>query len=70
MKFKAWLVENNISQRELAAFLGISVVAVNRKLNGSEDFTVKQIRAICEKYGLSADEFFFAERFKIATQKG
>ena len=67
MKFKAWLVENNISQRELAELLGISVVSVNRKLNNIEDFTVKQIRTICKKYGLSADEFFFAECFKIAT---
>lgn len=67
MKFKAWLVENGISQKDLAEFLGITVVSVNRKLNGSEDFTIKQIRAICEKYGISADEFFFADCFKIAT---
>ena len=58
MKFKAWLVENGISQKDLAEFLGITVVSVNRKLNGSEDFTIKQIRAICEKYGISEDEFF------------
>lgn len=58
MKFKAWLVENAISQKDLAEFLGITVVSVNRKLNGSEDFTIKQIRAICKKYGISADEFF------------
>ena len=58
MKFKAWLVENGISQKDLAEFLGITVVAVNRKLNGGEEFTIKQIRAICEKYHISADEFF------------
>ncbi len=67
MKFKAWLVENKISQKEVADLLGISQVSVNRKLNGVEDFTVRQIRSICMKYGLSADEFFFAECFKNAT---
>ena len=68
MKFKAWLVENRISQKELAELLGVSVVAVNRKLNGVDEFTVRQIRTICEKYGLSADEFFFADCFKNATK--
>lgn len=69
MKFKAWLVENRISQKEVAELLGVSAVAVNRKLNGGENFTVKQIKVICEKYGLSADEFFFAECFNNATQE-
>lgn len=67
LKFKAWLVENKISQKEVAKLLGVTIVSVNRKLNGVEDFTVKQIRTICEKYGISADEFFFAECFKNAT---
>jgi len=68
MKFKAWLVEHKISQKEVAELLGVTTVSVNRKLNGIEDFTVKQIRLICEKYGLSADEFFFAECFKNETK--
>ena len=67
LKFKAWLVANKISQKEVADFLGISPVSVNRKLNGVEEFTTRQIRAICERYSLSADEFFFAECFKNAT---
>ena len=57
LKFKAWLVENRISQKELMELLDLSGTSVNKKVNGKEDFTMPQIRTICEKYGISADIF-------------
>ena len=57
LKFKGWLAENNISQKEICEVTGLSAVSVNKKVNGKEDFTLPQIKAICEKYNISADIF-------------
>jgi transcriptional regulator with XRE-family HTH domain len=58
-KFKAFLHENGINQSEIAALLGKSLSAVNQKLNGTGgDFSIAEIRVICERYGISADEYF------------
>ncbi len=57
MTFKAWLVQHGITQRELAKQLGISVTMVNAKVNGRREFTLAQIRKICQMYELSADIF-------------
>lgn len=58
LKFKAWLVENQISQAEVAKVLGITRPLTNAKLNGREDFTLSQVKTLCEHYGISADDFF------------
>lgn len=55
LNFKAWLVINGITQRELAEVLGISFQSVNKKVNGKEDFTMDQARKICKHYNVSAD---------------
>ena len=57
MTFKSWLVQHNITQTELAKQLGISVTMVNAKVNGKSEFTLSQIRKICQIYDLSADIF-------------
>lgn len=58
LKFKAWLVENNIKQAEIASVLGISRELTNAKINGREEFTLAQVKTLCEHYKLSADIFF------------
>ena len=58
LKFKAWLVENNISQEEIAGVLGISRTLTNAKINGRKDFTLSQVKTLCKHYGISADNFF------------
>ena len=57
ISFKAWLVQNNITQLEIARLLKISLTSVNSKINGRGDFTLRQIRTICQKYNISADIF-------------
>ena len=58
-KFKAFLDENGINQREVAELLGKSPSALNQNLNGTGgDFSISEIRVICKKYGISADEYF------------
>lgn len=58
LKFKAWLVENKIRQAEVASILGISRELTNAKINGRVEFTLAQVKTLCEHYGLSADIFF------------
>lgn len=57
LKFKAWLVENEIKQKEVADLLEISVENLNKKVNGKQKFTLAQVKRICQKYGISADLF-------------
>lgn len=58
LKFKGWLVEHQIKQADLAELLGITSENVNAKLNGRQEFTLSQVKKICETYGISADDFF------------
>lgn len=60
-KFKAYLVENAIKQKELASVLNITPSRLNLILNGKRDadFSAGQIKKICDHYQISADEYFF-----------
>lgn len=58
LKFKGFMAENGIKQTEIAEVLEIDVANVNLKVNGKQDFTLAQIRTLCEKYHISADEYF------------
>lgn len=58
LKFKAYLVEHGIKQKEVAEVLGITVEMVNRKLNGAEPFTLAQVKTLCQHYHISADVYF------------
>ena len=57
LKFKAWMTENRITQREIAETLDLSLQSVNKKVNGRECFTLPQVKILCDKYHLSADIF-------------
>ena len=58
LKFKAFLVENRIKQKEVAELLNLSVQNTNRKINGVEPFTLDQVKILCKHYKIRADEFF------------
>lgn len=58
LKFKAYCVERRIKQTEIAELLEINAQSVNRKLNEKEPFTLEQVKKICSKYKISADEYF------------
>lgn len=57
-KFKGYCAERGIKQTEISEILGITVSNVNEKINGKQEFTLEQVRTICKKYGISADEYF------------
>ncbi len=58
LKFKGWMVEHQIKQADLAELLGVTVESVNAKVNGRQEFTLSQVKKICEAYSISADDFF------------
>lgn len=57
LSFKGWLVSHNIKQSEIADLLGLTINAVNMKVNGKQAFTLAQVAKICDTYGVSADIF-------------
>lgn len=58
-KIKAFLVENNISQKELGVILKKSQSAVNQKLNGTGgDFSLQEARILSQHYGIPTTFFF------------
>jgi len=58
VKFKIWIKENNLNYNKIGDFLGISAVAVCRKINGQSDFTLSEINALKKEYALKSDIFF------------
>lgn len=59
-KFKAWMQENNVKNRDIAKLLGVTEGTASKKTNGLSDFTVEEIRTICLNYSISADTYFIA----------
>lgn len=57
-RFKGYMALHDIKQAEIAKLLGIEVQNVNAKVNGRQEFTLEQIRILCQHYGISADDFF------------
>ena len=58
-KFKAFLFENNINQKDVAELLGKSTSALNQNINGTGgDFSIAELRLICSTFNISADEYF------------
>ena len=58
LKFKGFLAERKITQAQLAELLDLTPQSINKKVNGKEDFSLAQIKTICNEYGISADEYF------------
>ena len=59
LKFKGYMAENGIKQSDIAKLLNIDISNVNLKVNGKSPWTLAQVKEICLKYKISADEYFF-----------
>ncbi|MDF2530873.1 MAG: cro/C1-type DNA-binding domain protein [Clostridia bacterium] len=58
-KFSSFLKERGIGQKEVAELLGKSKSALNQNINGTGgDFSISEVRLICNTYKISSDEFF------------
>lgn len=61
LKIKARLVEKGLKQSDLAKQLGISLPALNRKLNGISDFRLSELEEIAKI--LDIDEHQYKDYF-------
>lgn len=68
MKFKGYCAEHGIKQAEIAELLDITIQGANAKINGRQEFTLSQVRKLCEHYGISADVYFLPESCEKATE--
>jgi transcriptional regulator with XRE-family HTH domain len=57
LKVKGAMVENGVTQEEMAEHLNISQSTFNQKINGISDFKLTEIKAIADKLGIQADRF-------------
>lgn len=46
------------SQKTIAHLLGVTQATISRKLSGKIDWTMKEINAICEYYGMGFCQLF------------
>lgn len=58
-KFKGYLVENNIHQKEIAKIINVSQATFSKRINGrGGDFTVQDLKQICTYLNIKAEIFF------------
>lgn len=58
-KFKGFLAENNIQQKEVAKLINISQATLSKRLNGKGgDFSIQDLKKICNTLNIKAEIFF------------
>ena len=63
LSFKGWMAENNVKQKDLAELLDLSTYSVYLKVNDKRDFTLSEIRKICDAYGVD-DNIFLKKKLQ------
>lgn len=53
IELKKALLDAGVSQRKLAELSGISKNSINRKINGSSEFTSSEMIAVCDCLGIT-----------------
>ena len=56
-KFKGWCAAHGVKVKDIAELLDIAPNNASEKILGKQNFTLPQIKLICEKYSISADIF-------------
>lgn len=57
LNLKAWMVVNQVTQKDFAETLGVSPQTVNNKINGRRAFTLPDIKKLNKAYGVDANVF-------------
>ena len=64
------MVEENMTQTEVAKKIGISLSAFNAKMVGKREFTVQEAAKICDLLGINEPrEYFFCAKNPIYATK-
>ena len=56
-KFKGWCAAHGVKVKDIAELLDIAPNNASEKILGKQNFTLPQIKTICDKYNISADIF-------------
>ena len=56
-KLKGLLVENEMTQEDMAKELNIALFTFNEKLNNKRDFTAKELQGIKDRLNMSNEKF-------------
>lgn len=56
-KFKGWCAAHGVRVKDIAELLDIHVNTACAKVNGRQQFTLKQIKVLCSTYDMPADIF-------------
>ncbi len=59
-RLKGLMVENTITQQDLAKILEISISTLNFKINGKSDFTIMEAKKVSKILNKSIEEIFNA----------
>lgn len=58
-KLKSFMALKGIKSKEVAELLGITAQTFSAKINrNGQDFTIEQVRIICNTYGLDSNDIF------------
>lgn len=71
LKLKVLLLQQGIKQKDLAEYLGVSMQAVNMKINNNRLFKLSEILKICDLLKISEKEcfaIFFAKEVDLRLQ--
>lgn len=63
------MVEYGVTQGELAKLIGISSRAINYKINGERDFTLKEAQIISKYFKRPIEDIFLNSSFISNEQK-
>lgn len=69
LRFKGYCAEHNIKQKEIAELLDITLENVNAKMNGRLEFTLAQVKTLCNHFNISADYYFLSQDCEKATEE-
>ena len=62
VKLKGLMVEKKVLQKHLAKLIGVSVMTINHKINGTIDFKLKEAQIIANYFGKPIEEIFLFEK--------
>jgi len=62
-RLRGYMAENGLRQSDLADLLGKTRAQANLKLNGKSEFTLGEVRTICNAWGIGCDEYFIEHPF-------
>lgn len=55
-KIKGLMAEHGLTQRDLATFLGVSLVSINLKINGKSEFKTSELIILSQKFKTKIDD--------------